>query len=110
GPADVAAAHRAGLSTPTRDNSDHYRAVPLSDGYHILFTDPATGLLCMGSDAPVGGPTKLLRKIWFEGPEGKGSPSVYAGGSDLSWGVRVVAAFGSGAEQSIWLFSVPKDI
>ena len=74
--------------------SDHYRAVPLSDGYHILFTDPGTGLLCLGSDAPVGGPTKLLRKIWFQGPEGMGSPVCYAGGSDLRLGVRVVAAFG----------------
>ncbi|TVY33751.1 hypothetical protein LSUB1_G006574 [Lachnellula subtilissima] len=92
------------------DFSDHYRAVPLSDGYHILFTDPATDLLCMGTDAPVGGPTKLLRKIWFEGPEGQGSPNVYACGSDLRLGVRVVAAFGSGDEQSIWLFSVPGDI
>ncbi|KAG4028546.1 hypothetical protein MFRU_021g01330 [Monilinia fructicola] len=92
------------------DHSDHYRAVPLSDGYHILFTDPGTGSLCMGSDAPVGGPTKLLRKVWFQGPEGGGSPTVYAGGSDLSWGVRVVAAYGRGAEQSIWLFSVPADI
>ncbi|TVY15076.1 hypothetical protein LARI1_G006132 [Lachnellula arida] len=92
------------------DFSDHYRAVPLSDGYHILFTDPATDLLCMGTDAPVGGPTKLLRKIWFDGPEGQGSPTVYACGSDLSLGVRVVAAFGSGDEQSVWLFSVPADI
>ncbi|KAF4626135.1 hypothetical protein G7Y89_g12026 [Cudoniella acicularis] len=90
--------------------SDHYRAVPLSDGYHILFTDPATGLLCLGSDAPVGGPTKLLRKIWFQGPHGMGSPVAYAGGSDLRWGVRVAAAFGIGKEQSVWLFSVPCDI
>ena len=93
-----------------RDISDHYRAVPLSDGYHILFTDPATNLLCLGSDAPVGGPTKLLRKIWFHNPEGRGKPIIYAGGSDLTWGVRVVAAFGSGEEQSIWLFSVPADV
>lgn len=92
------------------DHSDHYRAIPLSDGYHILFTDPSTGALCLGSDAPVGGPTKLLRKVWFQGPEGRGSPTVYAGGSDLSWGVRVVAAFGSWAEQSIWMFSVPGDV
>lgn len=92
------------------DYSDHYRAVPLSDGYHILFIDPATDLLCMGSDAPVGGPTKLMRKIWFEGPKGQSSPTAYASGSDLSWGVRVIAAFGSGTEQSIWLFSVPSDI
>ncbi|QSZ35252.1 hypothetical protein DSL72_008121 [Monilinia vaccinii-corymbosi] len=92
------------------DHSDHYRAVPLSDGYHILFTDPGTGALCMGSDAPVGGPTKLLRKVWFQGPEGGGSPTLYAGGSDLSWGVRVVAAFGRGAEQSIWMFTVPGDL
>ncbi|KAM0165255.1 hypothetical protein ACHAQE_002418 [Botrytis cinerea] len=92
------------------DHSDHYRAIPLSDGYHILFTDPSTGALCLGTDAPVGGPTKLLRKVWFQGPEGRGSPTVYAGGSDLSWGVRVVAAFGSWAEQSIWMFSVPADV
>ncbi|APA06498.1 hypothetical protein sscle_02g012680 [Sclerotinia sclerotiorum 1980 UF-70] len=92
------------------DHSDHYRAVPLSDGYHILFTDPSTGALCLGSDAPVGGPTKLLRKVWFQGPEGRGSPTVYAGGADLRWGVRVVAAFGSCTEQSIWMFSVPGDV
>lgn len=92
------------------DHSDHYRAVPLSDGYHILFTDPVTGALCLGSDAPVGGPTKLLRKVWFEGPEGGGNPIVYAGGSDLTWGVRVVAAFRNGTEQSIWMFSVPGDV
>ncbi|TAQ83945.1 hypothetical protein B7494_g7730 [Chlorociboria aeruginascens] len=92
------------------DSSDHYRAVPLSDGYHILFTDPTTGFLCLGSDAPVGGPTKLLRKIWFQGPEGKGSPLSYAAGSDLTWGTRVVAAYGSGPEQTIWLFSVPGDV
>jgi hypothetical protein len=71
GPADVASANCAGLSTPGRDNSDHYRAIPLSDGYHILFTDPSTGLLSLGSDAPIGGPTKLLRKIWFAGPQGQ---------------------------------------
>lgn len=92
------------------DCSDHYRAVPLSDGYHVLFTDPATGLLCLGSDAPVGGPTKLLRKIWFQGPEGKGSPIVYTGSIDAASGVRVVAAYGSGLEQRVWFFSVPGDV
>ncbi|KAH6709049.1 hypothetical protein BKA61DRAFT_695372 [Leptodontidium sp. MPI-SDFR-AT-0119] len=102
------------------DCSDHYRAIPLSDGYHILFTDPASGLLCLGSDAPVGGPTKLLRKIWFHCPESNSAmgssttatstPVAYAAGSDLSHGVRVCAAFGTGLEQSIWLFSVPTDI
>ena len=92
------------------DCSDHYQAVPLSDGYHVLFTDPATGLLCLGSDAPVGGPTKLLRKIWFQGPEGKGCPVAYAGSMDPASGVRVVAAYGSGPEQSVWFFSVPGDV
>ncbi|KAK2628301.1 hypothetical protein QTJ16_002947 [Diplocarpon rosae] len=99
------------------DCSDHYRAVPLSDGYHILFTDPASGLLCLGSDAPVGGPTKLLRKIWFHAPSQSvtahsATPVAYTAGSDLSQGVRVVAAFedGPGGEQSVWLFSVPRDI
>ncbi|PQE11703.1 F-box domain-containing protein [Rutstroemia sp. NJR-2017a WRK4] len=98
------------LGTRNRDQSDHYRAVPLSDGYHILFTDPISGALCMGSDAPVGGPTKLLRKVWFKCPDGNGTPTVYAGGSDLRWGLRVVAAYETGADQSIWLFNVPADI
>ena len=92
------------------DNSNHFRAVPLSDGYHILFTDPSSGCLCLGSDAPNGGPTKLIRKIWFEGPPGL-SPLIYASGADLSWGVRVIAVYGGeGDEQSVWFFSVPRDI
>ncbi|KAI9700584.1 MAG: hypothetical protein M1820_006738 [Bogoriella megaspora] len=41
---------------------DHYRAVPLSDGQHMLFTDPPTGLLCLGCDSP-SGHMKLLRKL-----------------------------------------------
>ncbi len=76
-------------------------------------------MLCLGSDAPVGGPTKLLRKIWFHCPERNGisrstvsnTPISYTAGSDLSRGVRVVAGFDTGTdEQSIWLFSVPSDI
>jgi len=102
----------AGRSSLTgrMEYSDHYRAIPLSDGYHILFTDPSTGLLCLGSDAPVGGPTKLLRKIWFQGPKEESTPIAYSAGADLSYGVRIVAAFGNGTEQAIWLFSVPTDI
>ena len=69
---------------------------------HILFTDPPTGLLCLGSDAPIGGPTKLIRKIWFKGPQDQGSAIAYAAGSDLSLGVRVVAAFGTEQEKGIW--------
>lgn len=39
---------------PRAGQSDHFQAVPLSDGYHILFMDPETGGLCLGSDAPLG--------------------------------------------------------
>ncbi|KAH8602917.1 hypothetical protein B0O99DRAFT_15511 [Bisporella sp. PMI_857] len=100
--------HTRGFSR--MDSSDHYRAIPLSDGYHILFTDPSTGLLCLGTDAPIGGPTKLLRKIWFEGPAGQGSPVAYASGTNITSGVRVAAAFGKENEQSIWFYSVPNDV
>lgn len=93
-----------------RDSSDHYRAIPLSDGYHILFTDPSTSMLCLGSDAPIGGPTKLLRKIWFHGPHARARPVVYTAGADLKWGVRVAAAYSDGDEQKIYLFSVPVDV
>lgn len=84
---------------------DHYRAVPLSDGNHILFTDPASGMLCLGNDAPLGGPTKLLRKIMLVGPDGC-VPSVYAAGTELRWGVRVAVGYGD----RVFLFSIPPDI
>lgn len=95
---------------------DHFRAVPLSDGSHILFTDPETGLLCLGSDAPFGRSVKLLRKFMFvppavllgEAPGGDAPqplPRIYAAGAELRWGVRVAVAYGD----TVVLFSVPPD-
>ena len=98
---------------------DYYRAVPLSDGIHILFCDPVSGRLCLGSDAPLGGPTKLTRRFTFLGPNTQGDdttsgrgepreitfPKVYAAGQDLRWGVRIVAGFGN----NVWLYTVPPD-
>ena len=141
--------------------------MPLSDGYHILFTDPGSGGLCLGSDAPLGyvfrnlycwgddqerenryglsvactdqwygrnsGSTKLLRKIWLIPPETifertdsmdheeedfdirmqkhnsrekRCRPNIYASGSDLRYGVRVVASYG----EHVVLYSIPPDI
>ncbi|RFU80456.1 f-box domain-containing [Trichoderma arundinaceum] len=76
-------------------SADHFRAVPLSDGYHILFTDPRTGNLCLGTDAPVGSLTRLLRKVWFHPPPQASSPVplLYTAGADTRHGVRVVATF-----------------
>lgn len=80
---------------PSDNNVFHYRAVPLSDGYHILFTDPWSGSLCLGTDAPVGSLTRLIRKVWFSPPEDAASPApiLYASGADVRHGVRVVATF-----------------
>ena len=107
---------------------DHFRATPLSDGIHMLFTDPDTDCLCLGSDAPLGGPTKLLRKVmcvvpstmhdWYLGrSRNSGNPGIaagtsrrplaYAAGSDLRWGVRIAAAYAPG---QIVLFSIPPDL
>lgn len=94
-----------GFGTQAVSHCDHYRAVPLSDGNHILFTDPASSMLCLGTDAPLGGPTKLLRKIMLVGPEGC-VPSVYAAGAELRYGVRIVAGYGD----RVFLFSIPPDI
>ncbi|KAK5943266.1 hypothetical protein PMZ80_004273 [Knufia obscura] len=90
---------------------DHYRAVPISDGAHMLFTDPATGLLCLGSDAPLGGPTKLMRKVCMippesHAPEGASALTCYQAGYDVRWGVRVVAAYEDGR---IILYNIPID-
>lgn len=89
---------------------DHYRAVPISDGTHVLFTDPATGLLCLGSNAPLGGPTKLMRKVCMVPPEDPTQNSIslvcYRAGSELRWGVRVVAAYDDGR---VVLYNMPVD-
>lgn len=90
---------------------DHYRAIPLSDGVHVLFTDPISGLLCLGSDAPLGGPTKLLRKFVFLPPgyvstTTKLLPTCYTAAQELPWGIRVAAIYMDG---SLVLFNVPSD-
>ncbi|KAJ3466042.1 hypothetical protein MRS44_006700 [Fusarium solani] len=79
--------------SPSR--ADHDRAVPLSDGSHILFTDPKTGYLCLGTDAPAGSLNRLIRKVWFRPPANASSPLpvLYAAGADIRHGVRVVATF-----------------
>ncbi|EXJ79213.1 hypothetical protein A1O3_08714 [Capronia epimyces CBS 606.96] len=99
---------RGGLRTV---DCDHFRAVPISDGSHLLFTDPSTGLLCLGSDGPSGGPTKLIRKVMFSPPPtnegGDGSmPLLYSAGQALEWGLRVVAFHADG---HVVLYNVPSD-
>ncbi|KAF2740393.1 hypothetical protein EJ04DRAFT_572231 [Polyplosphaeria fusca] len=85
---------------------DHYHAVPVSDGHHILFLDPPSGNLFLGCDAPLGGPTKLTRKIQFVPPSAGATPRLYTAARDLSWGARVVVAF----DDVIMLYSVPADV
>ena len=111
---------RTGSAVPDEDqhgvlravDCDHYQAVPLSDGHHMLYTDPTDGSLCLGSDAPLGGPTKLIRKVVFVPPtvadDGWASlMSCYTAGQDLEWGVRIVAAHRDGR---LILYNVPADI
>ncbi|KAK1970053.1 F-box domain-containing protein [Colletotrichum sublineola] len=75
--------------------ADNYRAVPLSDGSHILFTDPRTGYLCLGSDSPIGSMTRLQRKVQFCPPPTacSNAPTLCAVGADLTHGVRIAAVF-----------------
>jgi hypothetical protein len=87
-------------------DADHYRAVPLSDG-HILFTDPESGHLYLGSDQP-GGPTKLQREFVFLPPSEQGAGKAadcYAAGHELRWGVRIVVAYG----RTVMLYNLPPD-
>lgn len=63
-------------------------------------------MLCLGSDAPLGSPTKLLREVVFEPPEPGAVSFLYAASAELRWGPRVVAAYGD----SVVLYSVPPDV
>lgn len=95
------------------DGCDQLQAVPLSDGHHVLFIDPFTERLTLGCDAPLGGPTKLLRKVVLNPPElskqsaqSQGVPRFYTTAADMSSGARIVAAYGD----AIVLYSVPPDV
>ena len=115
-------ANWAAIRQLTARSVDHYRAVPLSDGHHILFTDPRTGYLCLGTDAPLGSVNRLLRKVWFRPPSSTMSsiPILYAAGLDTRHGVRVVATYASAApsdfgeggtsKQVVVFFTVPPDL
>ena len=98
------------------DEYDHYSAIPLADGAHLLFTDPTSGYLFMGSDAPTGNATRILRKIRFippfevvrpGSPPEQAMPNLYSTGVVLSHGVRVVAVY---ATEKIVLYTVPPDV
>lgn len=86
---------------------DHYQALPLNDSHHVLFIDPSTERLTLGCDAPLGGPTKLLRKVTFSPPEEENDvPRVYTAAADMSSGARIVVAYGD----AIMLYSIPPDV
>ncbi|OLN93253.1 hypothetical protein CCHL11_07546 [Colletotrichum chlorophyti] len=89
---------RRGSSKQSKARSataDNYRAVPISDGDHILFTDPRTGYLCLGANTPVGAMNRLQRKVQFWPPSAASSnaPILYAVGAELTHGVRIAAVF-----------------
>jgi hypothetical protein len=85
---------------------DHFHAVPLSDGHHILFIEPPTRKLFLGCDAPLGGPTKLLRKILLLPPREGLVPQLYTAAADMTQGARVAVAY----EDTIVLYSIPPDV
>jgi hypothetical protein len=96
-----------GFDTASRHaGCDHYHAVPLSDGHHVLFIDPASNKLVLGCDAPLGGPTKLLRRVVFVPPKEKAIPGLYIAAADLSDGVCVAVSYG----ETIMLYSIPPNV
>ncbi|KAL8767265.1 MAG: hypothetical protein Q9209_006191 [Squamulea sp. 1 TL-2023] len=87
------------------------QAIPLTDGRHLVFTDPSNGDLCIGTglNRPFGGP-KPVKTFILQRPEhtlGEKAewPRLYKAGSELRWGARVVVTFGN----DIWLYCIPPD-
>jgi hypothetical protein len=89
-----------------RSNYDHFHAVPLSDGHHVLFVDSSNDTLALGCDPLAGGSAELLRRIFFVPPEEGMVPKLYTAASDLTHGARIVAVYG----ETIMLYSVPPDM
>lgn len=98
----------------TSDEPDHYHAIPLSDGYHVLYTDPVTGEVCLGLERPhaVASSSRFTKRVIFSTPhtaeyDRTGVPECYAAAVELSWGIRVAVGYTDGG---LWLFSVPRDM
>ncbi|KAK1069763.1 hypothetical protein LTR12_006795 [Friedmanniomyces endolithicus] len=84
----------------------HCRAVPLSDGHHMMFMDEETGRVCVGADQPVGSAEMLSRKFVLETPSTSCSPcTLYAAASNLDSGARIAVAYGN----DVVLYSIPID-
>ncbi|KAK0840858.1 hypothetical protein LTR02_013232 [Friedmanniomyces endolithicus] len=84
----------------------HCRAVPLSDGHHMMFTDEETGRVCVGADQPVGSAEMLSRMFVLEPPSTSCAPcTLYAAASNLDGGARIAVAYGN----EIVLYSIPID-
>ncbi|KAJ4301166.1 hypothetical protein N0V90_003256 [Kalmusia sp. IMI 367209] len=89
-----------GTSIESVDVQSNHQAISLQevDDYHKLF---------MGCDAPLGGPTKLIRKIMFVPPSPENqAPRLYTSAFDMSWGARVVVVFG----ETLVLYNIPPDV
>lgn len=94
-------------------DSDHYEALPLSDGFHILFLDPESRELSVGTDAPLGSPRRLMRKIRLLPPQdvNRRVPQVFKATSNYAnetdrRSIRVVAAY----DETLVLYSIPIDV
>lgn len=75
-----------------------------------MFIDPATSLLHLGSDAPLGGLTKLIRKVLLLPPNPGMIPRCYAVGADLQEGARIAACFRRSQVEGVDEISTNPDI
>ncbi|KAK1509165.1 F-box domain-containing protein [Colletotrichum costaricense] len=110
------------LPRPRLSTADNYRAVPLSDGSHILFTDPKTRYLSLVCDDPKWSRAGIVTKVKFCPPAAacESAPLMYAVGRDLVHGVRIAAVFsttrwteGEGfqpGEQILAFYTIPPDM
>lgn len=95
--------------------------VPLSDGWHYLYIDPESGLLCLGRPLPVFGDSdiregarklRINKRFTFEGPvrvHEHGSRAISAGvfqaAQELRWGLRLAVSFGN----QVWGFCISRN-
>ncbi|KAF5000601.1 hypothetical protein FGRMN_1633 [Fusarium graminum] len=97
-------ARSSGQCISTSNITDHYRAVPLDDGHHVLYTDPRTGTLSLGSEAPTGSPSRFTCHARLRPPTDISSslPVLYTAASDRMNGVCVMATFSvSGGDDAL---------
>ena len=87
-----------------------YAALPLDDGYHIIYLDCINGSLCLGCRTISRGQMRVRAKVVFRGPSENSRVGCYRFLTRKEGGIILVAGFRVASQDRIYMYSIPPEI